>query len=186
MTGAKALYADLGHFGRRPIQLGWFTVVRPALALNYLGQGGLLLRDPQAIANPFFLMGPSWATWPLAVLATAATVIASQALITGAYSLTMQAVQLGYLPRVRIDHTSAREFGQVYLPVVNGVIPDGTELDELVYFLGHETIVASGDSRLPPWRERLFAVLHRNAATPVRYFGLPRDRIVQIGTDISI
>jgi KUP system potassium uptake protein len=396
VTGAEALYADLGHFGRRPIQLGWFTVVLPALSLNYLGQGALLLREPQAIDSPFFLMGPSWATWPLVALATAATVIASQALITGAYSLTMQAVQLGYLPRVRIDHTSASEFGQVYLPIVNaalmvgcvllvltfrssgglaaaygvavtstmavttllvavvaherwrwprwlvvtlavvlltvdlafltanllkipaggwlplaigavmltvmttwhrgrdevararrlgtrsierflaeaherpltrlsgtavylgadlgrtpsaleadltthralherlyvvtvqitdraqvpeadravvhdlgdGVVqvllrfgfmqrpdvpaalrphlPDGTTAEELVYFVGHETIVAGGDSRLPRWRERLFAVLHRNAATPVRYFDLPRDRIVQIGTVISI
>jgi KUP system potassium uptake protein len=119
VTGAEALYADLGHFGRRPIQLGWFTVVLPALTLNYLGQGALLLTDPAAASNPFFLMAPGWALLPLVLLATAATVIASQALISGAFSLTMQAIQLGYLPRVRIDHTSPEEFGQVYLPAVN-------------------------------------------------------------------
>ncbi len=119
VTGAEALYADLGHFGRRPIQLGWFTVVLPALTLNYLGQGALLLADPAAASNPFFLMAPGWALLPLVLLATAATVIASQALISGAFSITMQAIQLGYLPRVRIDHTSPAEFGQVYLPAVN-------------------------------------------------------------------
>ncbi|MEX0836636.1 MAG: KUP/HAK/KT family potassium transporter, partial [Nitriliruptor sp.] len=119
VTGAEALYADLGHFGRRPIQLGWVTIVLPALVLNYLGQGALLLADPEAASNPFFLMAPGWALLPLVALATAATVIASQALISGAYSITMQAIQLGYLPRVRIDHTSSREFGQVYLPAVN-------------------------------------------------------------------
>jgi KUP system potassium uptake protein len=133
VTGAEALYADLGHFGRRPIQLGWFTVVLPALALNYLGQGALLLEDPAAIASPFFLMVPGWATWPLVGLATAATVIASQALISGAYSLTMQAVQLGYLPRVRIDHTSARRFGQVYLPSVNAALMVGCVLLVLTF-----------------------------------------------------
>jgi KUP system potassium uptake protein len=119
VTGAEALYADMGHFGRRPIQFGWFTVVLPALLLNYFGQGALLLADPEAATNPFFLMAPGWALLPLVGLATLATVIASQALISGAFSLTMQAVQLGYLPRVRIDHTSSREFGQVYLPAVN-------------------------------------------------------------------
>lgn len=119
VTGAEALYADLGHFGRRPIQLGWVTIVLPALVLNYLGQGALLLADPAAASNPFFLMAPGWALLPLVALATAATVIASQALISGAYSITMQAIQLGYLPRVKIDHTSPREFGQVYLPAVN-------------------------------------------------------------------
>jgi KUP system potassium uptake protein len=122
VTGAEALYADLGHFGRRPIQFGWFTIVLPALTLNYLGQGALLLTDPDAASNPFFLMAPGWALLPLIVLATAATVIASQALISGAFSITMQAIQLGYLPRVRINHTSPREFGQVYLPAVNAAL----------------------------------------------------------------
>ncbi len=119
VTGAEALYADMGHFGKRPIRLGWFVVVFPALILNYLGQGALLLSEPEAIDNPFFRLSPEWMLVPMIVLATAATVIASQALITGAFSLTMQAVQLGFLPRLKIDHTSAREFGQVYIGSVN-------------------------------------------------------------------
>ena len=119
VTGGEALYADMGHFGRRPIQLGWFAMVFPALLLNYFGQGALLLSDPEAIDNPFFRMAPSWALIPMVVLATAATVIASQALISGAFSLTMQAVQLGYSPRVRILHTSETASGQIYVPAVN-------------------------------------------------------------------
>ncbi|MDH3307739.1 MAG: potassium transporter Kup [Acidimicrobiia bacterium] len=122
VTGSEALYADMGHFGKRPIRLGWFLLVLPALLINYLGQGALLLRDPTAVANPFYRMPPAWALLPMVILATAATVIASQALISGAFSLTTQAVQLGYLPRVRIDHTSPREFGQVYIPVVNWIL----------------------------------------------------------------
>lgn len=119
VTGSEALYADMGHFGKRPIRLGWFTLVFPALLLNYFGQGALLLSDPTAVDNPFFRMPPAWAVLPLVILATMATVIASQALISGAYSLTMQAVQLGYLPRVHIDHTSPREVGQVYVRSAN-------------------------------------------------------------------
>jgi KUP system potassium uptake protein len=119
VTGAEALYADMGHFGKRPIRLGWFAVVMPALMVNYLGQGALLLSEPEAIDSPFFRLSPDWLLVPMIVLATAATVIASQALITGAFSLTMQAVQLGFLPRLKIDHTSAREFGQVYIGSVN-------------------------------------------------------------------
>jgi len=122
VTGGEALYADMGHFGRKPIQLSWFTLVFPALALNYLGQGALLLRDPEAIESPFFRMGPEWATWPLVLLATCATVIASQALISGAFSLTTQAMQLDYLPRVKITHTSAGHRGQVYVPIVNWLL----------------------------------------------------------------
>lgn len=122
VTGSEALYADMGHFGKRPIRLGWMTVVLPALALNYFGQGALVLSNPAAIDNPFYRLPPSWAVFPLVALATTATVIASQALITGAYSLTMQAIQLGYLPRQRIDHTSPREFGQIYAPGVNWVL----------------------------------------------------------------
>ncbi|MGB7861462.1 MAG: potassium transporter Kup [Acidimicrobiia bacterium] len=122
VTGSEALYADMGHFGKSPIRIGWFTLVFPALLLNYFGQGSLLLSDPSAIDNPFFRMAPSWAGFPLVILATMATVIASQALISGAFSLTMQAIQLGYLPRQNIDHTSPREFGQVYLPTVNWVL----------------------------------------------------------------
>jgi KUP system potassium uptake protein len=119
VTGAEALYADLGHFGKKPIRLAWFAIVMPALTLNYFGQGALLLKTPEAVKNPFFLMGPDWAILPLVGLATMATVIASQAMITGAFSVTKQAVQLGYLPRLQIRHTSVRETGQIYIPFVN-------------------------------------------------------------------
>ena len=119
VTGGEALYADMGHFGVGPIRVGWFTLVMPALVLTYLGQGALLITDPAAIDNPFYRMAPEWGLIPLVVLATAATVIASQALISGAFSLTMQAIQLDYLPRMQIRHTSTREAGQVYLPAVN-------------------------------------------------------------------
>ena len=106
VTGAEALYADMGHFGRRPIRRAWFLLVFPALTLNYIGQGALILEDPKAIANPFFLLFPHWARIPMVVLATVATVIASQAVISGAFSVTRQAVQLGFLPRLTIRHTS--------------------------------------------------------------------------------
>lgn len=119
VTGAEALYADLGHFGKRPIRVAWFTVVMPALTLNYFGQGALLLENPLAVQNPFYLMAPEWALLPLVFLATAATVIASQALITGAFSVTRQVIQLGYLPRLNIEHTSVRTAGQIYMPFVN-------------------------------------------------------------------
>jgi KUP system potassium uptake protein len=119
VTGAEALYADLGHFGKKPIRLAWFTVVMPALTLNYFGQGALLLANPEAVKNPFFMMAPDWALLPLVVLATAATVIASQALITGAFSVTKQVIQLGYLPRLNVQHTSVRDTGQIYMPFVN-------------------------------------------------------------------
>ena len=119
VTGAEALYADLGHFGKRPIRLAWFSVAMPALTLNYFGQGALLLAEPAAVKNPFFMLAPDWALLPLVVLATLATVIASQALITGAFSVTKQAIQLGYLPRLNVLHTSARNMGQIYLPFVN-------------------------------------------------------------------
>ena len=119
VTGAEALYADLGHFGKKPIRLAWFAVVMPALTLNYFGQGALLLRQPEAVKNPFYLMAPEWALMPLVVLATVASVIASQALITGAFSVTKQVIQLGYLPRLSILHTSERDTGQIYIPMVN-------------------------------------------------------------------
>jgi KUP system potassium uptake protein len=119
VTGAEALYADMGHFGARPIRLSWFVLVLPALALNYLGQGALLAVHPEAIDNPFFNMFPGWALLPMVVLSTAATVIASQAVISGAYSMTNQAIQLGFLPRMRIEHTSDREVGQIFVPGVN-------------------------------------------------------------------
>jgi KUP system potassium uptake protein len=122
VTGGEALYADLGHFGRRPIRLAWFTLVLPALLLNYLGQGALLASDPSALENPFFRMAPSWALLPLIGLSTVATVIASQALISGVYSLTNQATMLGFMPRMRVQHTSAHERGQIYVPGVNWLL----------------------------------------------------------------
>jgi KUP system potassium uptake protein len=122
VTGGEALYADMGHFGRRPIRLTWFAVVFPALLLNYFGQGALLLRDGEAAHNPFFEMAPGWATYPLVVLSTAATIIASQAMISGAFSLTRQATMLGFWPRTRIAHTSSREIGQIYVPSINWLL----------------------------------------------------------------
>src|SRR5574342_206152 len=119
VTGGEALYADLGHFGHRAIQLAWFSTAGPALLLNYFGQGALLLSRPEAAVNPFYNLAPTWALYPLIALATAATIIASQAVISGAFSLTRQAVQLGYIPRMRIEHTSSREIGQIYVPAVN-------------------------------------------------------------------
>jgi KUP system potassium uptake protein len=119
VTGAEALYADMGHFGRAPIRRAWFLLVFPALTLNYLAQGALILRSPKAVANPFFLLLPGWAQLPMVFLATVATVIASQAVISGAFSVTQQAVQLGFLPRLTIRHTSARQIGQIYTPAIN-------------------------------------------------------------------
>ena len=119
VTGGEALYADMGHFGKKPIRLAWFFVVMPALTLNYFGQGALLLNDPSAVANPFFNMAPDWLLVPLVGLATAATVIASQALISGAFSVTKQVVQMGFLPRLQVLHTSVKDTGQIYIPFVN-------------------------------------------------------------------
>ena len=119
VTGGEALYADMGHFGKQPIRLAWFTTVMPALTLNYFGQGALLLSNPEAVKNPFYMMAPEWALIPLVCLATMATVIASQALITGAFSVTKQVIQLGYLPRLQVLHTSVKELGQIYIPFVN-------------------------------------------------------------------
>jgi len=128
VTGAEALYADLGHFGQAPIRFAWLVVVLPALTLNYLGQGALVLADPKAIENPFFLLYPEWALLPMVLLATIATVIASQAVISGAYSLTRQAIQLGLLPRLEIRHTSEALFGQIYMPRVNTLLLFGVLL----------------------------------------------------------
>ncbi len=133
VTGAEALYADMGHFGRAPIRLAWLFFVLPSLAFNYLGQGALIINHPDAIKNPFFLLGPDWMRLPMVVLATAATVIASQAMITGAYSIARQAVQLGYLPRMRVLHTNAHEEGQIYLPQVNRALMIGVLLLVLTF-----------------------------------------------------
>jgi KUP system potassium uptake protein len=122
VTGAEALYADMGHFGRRPVRIAWFSLVLPALVLNYLGQGALIMTDPDALEHPFFHLAPDWALYPMVLLSTMATVIASQAVISGAFSLTQQAIQLGYSPRFEIHHTSAHEKGQVYIPEINWML----------------------------------------------------------------
>jgi len=119
VTGGEALYADMGHFGKTPIRLGWVCVVMPALVINYFGQGALLIENPAAVSNPFFLMAPAWSLWPLVILSTAATVIASQAVISGVFSVTTQAVSLGLLPRLRVEHSSADNAGQIYVPTMN-------------------------------------------------------------------
>jgi KUP system potassium uptake protein len=135
LTGAEALYADMGHFGKRPIRTAWLGVAMPALLVNYMGQGAMLLHDPAAARNPFYLTAPSWALYPLIAVATVAAVVASQALISGAFSLTRQAVQLGYSPRVTIRHTSSREIGQIYVPEVNWALGVAT----LLLVLGFES-----------------------------------------------
>jgi KUP system potassium uptake protein len=122
VAGAEALYPSLGHFGRKPIQTAWFALILPMLALNYLGQASVVLSHPEAIANPFFLMFPDWARLPVVALSTVAAAIASQAVISGSYSLARQAVQLGLLPRLEVRHTSAEREGQIYLPLVNSIM----------------------------------------------------------------
>jgi KUP system potassium uptake protein len=133
VTGAEALYADMGHFGKLPIRFAWFSMVMPCLILNYFGQGALVLADPKAVENPFFLMVPKWATMPMVGLATAATVIASQALISGAFSATKQTVQLGYLPRLSILHTSHKDTGQIYVPAVNWALLVGVVMAVTIF-----------------------------------------------------
>lgn len=144
VTGAEALYADIGHFGTRPIRLAAFWLVLPALVLNYFGQGALLLRDPAATSNPFYLLAPRWFLYPLLVLATLAAIVASQALISGSFSLAQQCVQLGYAPRLRIVHTSAHERGQIYVPEVNALLLVGTVLIVLAFRTSSALSVAYG------------------------------------------
>jgi KUP system potassium uptake protein len=122
VTGGEALYADMGHFGKAPIRLGWICIVMPALVVNYFGQGAMLIENPAAISNPFYLMAPAWSLWPLVLLATMATVIASQAVISGVFSVTTQAVSLGLLPRLRVEHSSADNVGQIYVPTMNWIL----------------------------------------------------------------
>ncbi|WP_426230594.1 potassium transporter Kup [Pararhizobium sp. DWP3-4] len=141
VTGAEALYADLGHFGRRPIQWAWFIIVFPALALNYLGQGALVLSNPSTASNPFYLMFPEWALLPVVILATAATIIASQAVITGAFSLARQAIHLGFLPRLEICFTSETNTGQIYVPAVNTLLLSGVLL--LIFVFGDSESLAT-------------------------------------------
>src|SRR5258706_11542818 len=133
VTGAEALYADMGHFGRLPIRTAWLWIVFPALLLNYFGQGALLIRSPEAVANPFYHLAPEWALYPLVVLASAATIIAAQAVISGAFSLTRQAIQLGYLPRLEVRHTSASTIGQVFVPMVNRILLVGVLAGVLLF-----------------------------------------------------
>ena len=144
VTGGEALYADMGHFGRRPIRVVWFAFVLPALLLNYFGQGALLLEDASAAANPFYLLAPSWAIYPMIVLAVGAAAIAAQAVISGAYSLTMQAVQLGFSPRIRIDHTSQHQFGQIYIAGINWVLMAGCILLVLAFRTSSNLAAAYG------------------------------------------
>ena len=165
VTGAEALYADLGHFGPRPIRLGWYTLVFPALLANYFGQGALLLAHPEAAANPFYGLVPHWGLLPMVVLATTATVIASQALITGAFSLSSQAVQLGYLPRLGIVHTSARHAGQIYIPQVNTGL--GLACIALVLAFRSSTSLAAAYG---------LAVVGTMAITSLLFFFVARDR----------
>ena len=141
VTGAEALYADMGHFGKQPIRLAWFGLVMPSLILNYFGQGALVLSDPKAAENPFYLMMPGWALIPMVVLATAATVIASQALISGAFSATKQTIQMGFLPRLSILHTSIRDTGQIYMPAVNWLLLAGVVTAVLLF--GSSTALAA-------------------------------------------
>ena len=188
VTGSEALYADLGHFGRGPIRFAWLIVVLPALTINYLGQGALVLANPKSIENPFFLLYPHWALLPMVALATAATVIASQAVITGAYSLTRQAIQLGLLPRLEIRHTSEALFGQIYMPRVNTLLLVGVLL--LVALFRSSSALASAYGIAVTgtmvvtammaivviwrvWHWRLVAAAGADAAVPVYRFHVP-------------
>jgi KUP system potassium uptake protein len=144
VTGGEALYADMGHFGTTPIRIDWFTIVLPCLLLNYFGQGALLLEHPEAAVNPFFLLAPTWAIYPLIVLAVAAAAIAAQAVISGAYSLTMQAVQLGFSPRIRIDHTSHKAYGQIYIGGINWMLMVGCILTVLAFGTSSDMAAAYG------------------------------------------
>lgn len=175
VTGAEALYADMGHFGKRPIRLAWFGLVFPALLLNYFGQGALVLRDPSAASNPFFLLAPNALLWPLVVIATIATVIASQALISGAFSLTQQSVQLGYSPRVTIVHTSHSEVGQIYIPEINNALMVGCLL--LVVAFRNSTALGAAYG---------IAVTGTMAITSVLFYVVARSRwnwsLAHIGT----
>ena len=144
VTGGEALYADMGHFGTRPIRFDWFTMVLPSLLLNYFGQGALLLENPAAATNPFYLLAPSWAIYPMIVLAVAAAAIAAQAVISGAFSLTMQAVQLGFSPRIKIEHTSQKAFGQIYIGGINWLLMIGCIITVLSFRTSSNLAAAYG------------------------------------------
>jgi KUP system potassium uptake protein len=165
VTGAEALYADIGHFGKKPIRLAFFALVLPALALNYLGQGALLLREPAAVANPFYMLAPRWFLYPLLVIATLAAIVASQALISGAFSLAQQSVQLGYSPRLTIVHTSDKEYGQIYVPEVNMALMLGT-LAIVLYFRSSSALGAAYG----------IAVTGTMAVTTILFAAIARER----------
>jgi KUP system potassium uptake protein len=179
VTGGEALYADMGHFGPRPIRVVWFAVVLPALLMNYLGQGALLLANPAAIENPFYLLAPGWFLYPLLVIATFAAIVASQALISGAFSLTQQAVQLGYSPRVTIIHTSKQEAGQIYIPEVNQALAVGT----LLLVVGFGSAEALGGAYG-------LAVTATMAITTMLFYAIARERWnwsrLQAGTFLAV
>ena len=156
VTGAEALYADLGHFGRSPIRTAWLGLVLPALALNYLGQGAMLLAHPEGLENPFFLLYPSWALLPMVILATVATIIASQAVITGAFSISQQAMHLGVLPRFRVMRTSETEKGQIYIPTINWLLLCGRHPARRPV-----RVVERPGGRLRPGRDRRHGHHHR-------------------------
>jgi KUP system potassium uptake protein len=150
VTGGEAFYADMGHFGPFPIRIAWFGVALPALTLNYFGQGGLLLTEPGAIDSPFYELAPQWLHYPLVILATIATVIASQSIISGAYSMSQQAIRLGFLPRMKIVHTAGHEIGQVYVPFVNWALAVATlaaviGVGRAGWRLWHSRFVTDGD-----------------------------------------
>ena len=165
VTGGEALYADMGHFGTRPIRVDWFTIVLPSLLLNYFGQGALLLEHPEAATNPFYLLAPAWAIYPMIVLAVAAAAIAAQAVISGAYSLTMQAVQLGFSPRIRIDHTSHKAFGQIYIGGINWLLMIGCILTVLAFRTSSNLAAAYG-----------VAVTTTMVITTILFFVVARER----------
>jgi KUP system potassium uptake protein len=208
VTGAEALYADMGHFGRKPIQATWLVLVFPCLILNYLGQGALVLQDASTADNPFFHMAPAWFQLPLVLLATAATVIASQAVISGAFSLTQQAVQLGLLPRMTLKATSERHEGQIYAPQINWILAVGVallvvgfgsssalalarakgvkfDIMRTSFFLSRRTLIPRGGHGLPHLRDLLFVFLMRNAARAADFFHLPPSRVVELGAQVT-
>ena len=165
VTGGEALYADMGHFGRRPIMRAWYTIVLPGLVLNYFGQAALLIEDPEALENPFYRLAPEWGVTPLAILATMASIIASQALISGAFSLTAQAMQADYLPRLAVVHTSSHHMGQVYVPLVNWALMVGSVGLVLGFQTSSNLAAAYG-----------IAVTTTMAITSILFFVVARDR----------
>jgi KUP system potassium uptake protein len=183
VTGAEALYADMGHFGRLPIQIAWFGLALPGLLLNYFGQGALLLADPDTVANPFYLLAPAWALYPMVVLATWATVIASQAVISGAFSISAQAVQLGYLPRLNVRHTSAQTMGQIYIPGINWLLLAGVVL--LVLGFGSSSNLAAAYGIAVSGTMGITTVLAGIVAH--RHWGWPAGLVVAVfGTFLAV